>query len=172
MKIKEILFGISIIILILFVVIAGIDTFYPKPLSKDYCLNSDVLSISINSSFDCNQLGGKWTFYEGFSKNGRIGNCDINFYCSEKYQSARGKYLENRFFLGFFIGIILIFLGVFYFNVEFIGAGFMGAGIGIFLLGLDDYWSHSENWSKFFIFSIGFIFIIFCAYRFNKKSVK
>ena len=92
MDIKNIVLGVAIIILTIFVVVYGINTFYTKPQYEDFCDEFKSRGV-INNQEDCEQTGGKW---DGaiVLKPDQIpeGYCDTDFICREEYNNAREIY--------------------------------------------------------------------------------
>ena len=59
MNLKNVILGIAIIILTIFVTYYGINTFLPKPDYDVYC-TADRYNIYINNSAECVAADGKW----------------------------------------------------------------------------------------------------------------
>lgn len=172
MKIKNVAIGIAIILLTIFVVIYGINTFYSAPEYEDFCGEFKTMEI-INDSTICEEIGGKWEAY-GAPKpvDETEGYCDRDFTCRKEYNSAREKYSKNLFLTTLPLGILIIILGALIFKLESVGAGLMGGGIGIILWGVVGFWRFANNWLKFLLSLIALIILIWLAYYLNKKFKK
>jgi len=57
MNIKNVVIGIAIIILTIFVAVYGINTFYPKPEYNDFCGEMKTREI-ITTQEKCEEIGG------------------------------------------------------------------------------------------------------------------
>lgn len=169
MNIKNLAIGIVIIILTLFVVIYGINTFYEKPEYQDFCGNSPKQVINNESA--CLDAEGKWNPYNTPSSvNERQGYCDTDYYCRENYNNARENYYKHLFLIALPLGIIIILIGLFVFSLEAVGAGLIGGGILTILYGVGGYWQYTGDLLKFILTLIALIVIIWAAYLFNKKG--
>jgi hypothetical protein len=173
MSIKNIIIGIAIIILTIFVSVYGINTFYPSPDYKDYCREFRD-SIPINEK-ECIDVGGKWVSYENVRAvpiEGEKNYCDEDYYCRQEYDKVREKHSRMVFIISIPLGILLIVLGAFLFHLDAVGAGLMGGGVGTFIFGAGGYWEYSDNLLKFIISLIGLGVVIYFAYWFNNKKEK
>jgi len=179
MQIKNIVIGIAIIILTIFVSFYGINTFYPKPDYDDFCGDIKTQEL-IKTKERCEEIGGKWSVYESVRpvlvEEEVEGFCDRDYYCRQDLEDARKIRSRNVFFIALPLGILIIALGAFLFSLESVGVGLMGGGVGTLIYGAGAYWPYSENWIRFVISLVGLIVLIFLAYRFNawfeKKSRK
>ena len=173
MDLKNIVIGIAIIILTIFVSFYGINTFYPKLDYDDFCGEVKTQEI-INSVERCDEIGGKWSVYESVMpvEGGAEGFCDRDFTCRKELKDANKIRSRNVFLIALPLGILIIAFGAFVFGLETVGAGLMGGGVGTLIYGAGAYWSYSENWIRFMISLVGLIVLIWLAYYFNKKIGK
>ena len=173
MNIKNIIMGIAIIILTIFVTFYGINTFYPKPEYESFCGDVETQEI-IETRERCDEIGGKWSVYESVKpvENGAEGFCDRDFYCRQDMDEARKLRSRNVFLIALPLAIIIIVIGTFLFGLEFVGAGLMGGGVGTLIYGAGAYWPYSENWIRFIISLIGLLVLIGFAYWFSKRLEK
>ena len=174
MKIKEIVLGISIIVLTIFVTFYGINTIFPKPDYNDFCPQVQTQEL-IDTQARCIELGGQWTedgYPRPVGEKNITGYCDRDYTCRQEFDSAMKLRSRNVFFIALPIGVAIIALGAFIFGLEAVGAGLMGGGIGTLIYGSGAYWPYSENWIRFLISLIGLVLIIWLAYYFNKRWKK
>ncbi len=173
MDIKNIVIGVAIIILTIFVTFYGINTFYPKPNYDDFCGEIKTQEV-INSLERCEEIGGKWGVYESVRpvEGGAEGFCDRDYYCRQDLEDARKIRSRNVFLIALPLGIMIIVFGAFVFGLETVGAGLMGGGVGTLIYGAGAYWPYSENWIRFAISLLGLMVLIWFAYWFNKKMEK
>jgi len=176
MKLKEIVLGIAIIILTVFVVVYGIQTFYPEQEYSDFCEEFKTAEI-IDTQTRCEETGGKWItsneMYDGerpLPVEKREAWCDRDYTCRQDYEAANKTYSRNIFIIATILGIILIVIGAILFELESVGAGIMGGGIVTLLYGATNYWRYSGNAFRFIISIIGLTAVIYLAYWLNKKK--
>jgi len=173
MSLKNVVIGIAIIILTIFVAVYGINTFYSSPEYEDFCDEIKPVKI-INDSEKCMEIGGKWNVYESLrpAEVDTKGYCDVDFNCREEYDLAREVYSRNLFLITLPLGIIIIVLGTLMFKLEAVGAGLMGGGVGIVLWGVGGFWNFADDWLKFLLSLVGLLILIWLAYYFNRKFGK
>lgn len=191
MKFKNILLGIAIIILTIFVAFYGINTLFPKPQYEDFCESYYEKSVPETERKVCPSvcipaykiIKNQCLYDECSSGCGpnnistfsTIEKCEQEIYefkCSERYESALKERAKKVFFVALPLGILLIVIGAFVFGLEIVGAGLMGGGIGTLIYGSGAYWPYTENWVRFTLSLIGLIILIWLAYYFNKKIGK
>jgi hypothetical protein len=174
MKLREIILGIAVMILTIFVVVYGVSIFYPIVKYNDYC--EEFKSAQIIDTFEeCEKVGGNWIFYEDIKPvEGRDinGFCERNYSCNEEYKEAQEDRSKMIFFIVLPLGILLLILGGFLFGLESVGAGLMGGGIGSILYGAGGYWRYGTDILRFSLSLIGLIAVIYLSYWFNKKFGK
>ena len=172
-SIKNLVFGIAIFFLTMFVGIYGVNTFYEKaPQYDDFC-NQTKVNIYINNSADCVGAGGVWNAYQGTQKpTPAEGYCDLYYKCNQEFTDAEEKYYKKVFLITLPLGIIIIALGALVFGLEFVGAGLMFGGVGIILYGVGGFWRFADDWLKFTLSLIGLIIVIALGYWFAKRTIK
>ncbi len=169
MQIKNIIIGIAILILTMFVTIYGINTFYPKPQYEDFCERGIAQKI-IQTEQECINAKGKWNSYENIkSPEAQTGYCDITFECNQNYDDARDTWTKNVFIIAVPLGIAIIALGAFLISLESVAVGLMGGGIGTLLYGTWGFFWEADDKIRFVISLIGLAVVIALAYYFNKK---
>jgi len=172
MDLKNIVIGIAIIILTIFVAFYGINTIFPSPEYEDFCGEPSREVITVQA--ECEAAGGKWDHtlaarpLEGEIK----GYCDEDFTCRQELDDARETRSKKVFLMALPLGIAIIAFGALVFGLEAVGAGLMGGGVGTLIYGSGAYWPYTENWIRFLISLIGLALIIWLAYYFNKKLDK
>lgn len=171
MKIKSVILTIAIIILTIFVTFYGINTIEPYPEYDNYC--NDSIQKQIYDKDECISAGGKWVQYEtNYPKPEVTGYCDSDYKCREELNQARELRSKNVFLIALPLGILIIILGSFFFDIETAGAGLMGGGVGTLIYGAGSYWQYSENLMRFVISLIGLSAVIWFSYIIEKKGNK
>jgi len=175
MKLRDIILGIAIMILTIFVVVYGISVFYPGVEYSDFCNEFKTAEI-VETQERCEQIGGQWNAYEEEIRCVTTpcpqGYCDRDFTCRENYEDAQETRSRIIFFIALPLGIALLVLGGFVFGLEAVGAGLMGGGIGTILYGAGGYWAYSTDVLRFILSLLSLAAVIYLAYWFNKKSGK
>jgi len=170
MNIRAVILGIAIFILAMFVTTYGVDTFYSEPQYDDFCSNT-LWEVPVMDESTCFENGGKWTDYNNPKalEDSDKGYCEKDFTCRKGYNLAQERYSMNIFLLAIPLGILVLFLGFYFFNLEPVGVGIMGAGVGTLLRGISNYWRYSEDWLRFIISLAGLLIVIFFSYKYSSK---
>ena len=189
LNIKNLIFGIAIMILTIFVSVYGINTFYEKPEYDDFCssVRAPVLekggdqvcpAVCVelyeikNNECSFNECGGGCG-PDGLNSFDTLEQCEIVLNgknCYDLYDDALEKYSKNVFLIAIPLGIIIIAIGASLFSLESVGAGLMLGGVGTLVYGVGGYWRYADNLLKFLISLVGLIAIIVFAYWFNSKK--
>jgi hypothetical protein len=188
MKIKDFIMSIAIIIMTLFVIIYGFNAFYPQPEYSDFC-GDRVFAQPIDEEMICPAVCvemyeikddkcvlntcGSGCGPDGVNTFEIFNHCEIVLSgedCVDLYEEASVKYSRTLFLMIIPLGILIIASGVFLFNLESVGAGLMGGGVGTLIFGAGKYWRYADSWLKFLICFIGLVILILVAYQFDKKS--
>lgn len=173
MQIKNIILGIAITILTIFVAIYGMSVFYPSPDYDDFCEKYEVPKI-IETQNECVDTGGKWTpnNIQRVSDKELSGYCDTTYYCRQDYEDAREVRAKKIFYISVPLGIAILVTGGFLFYLEAVGAGLMGGGVGTIIYGAGNYWEYGDDLFRFIISLLGLIAVIFLTYWLNNKLGK
>jgi len=170
MSIKNLVFGIAIFLLTMFVGIYGINTFYSSgPNYEDFCPGY------MGNESSCALVGGDWASSGTDINNGKpvpVGNyCDYDYTkCQKDYDTADEKYWKTTFLIALPLGIFIIVIGAMVFGLEFVGGGLMFGGVGIIIYGVGGFWRFAQDWLKFTLSLIGLVIIISVGYWFNKRK--
>jgi len=173
MKIKNLILGIVIAILLVLTVGYGINTFYERPDYEDFCPR--VYDIYNQSS--CEVAGGTWidevdNVKAPVEERMLINRCQEPTGCYDEYDVASEKYSRNLFLIALPLGIIIVVVGAAVFGLEFIGAGLMGGGVLTILYGVINYWQYSDDLLKFILSLVGLVIVIWFGYWLNKRAKK
>ncbi|MEX0932767.1 MAG: hypothetical protein WDZ77_01565 [Candidatus Pacearchaeota archaeon] len=170
--IKNVVFGIAIMILTISVGVYGINLVFDSPEYSNFCGEFRTQEI-IETQTQCESIGGKWTSYEIKCITDEPcpqGYCDRDYQCRQDYEEAQENYYRNVFFVVVPLGVVLIGLGAFIFGLESVGAGLMGGGVGLILFGVGGFWRFAGDWIKFTLSLLGLAAVIVTAYWFNLKN--
>jgi len=199
-NIKNIVLGIAIIILTIFVSVYGISTFVSKPDYNDFC--SDVrypqqISEEDNTKIcpavcvpmyeikevrcvtePCNPVCefnecGSGCGPDGINSFNTLDQCELTLTgknCYDEYDDAMKKYSKTVFIIAIPLGVLIIFLGAFFFSLDAVGAGLMGGGVGTLIYGAGGYWRYASDWLRFLLSLVGLVALIWIAYWFNKRA--
>ncbi len=172
---KNLIFGIAIFVMTIFVGVYGISTLYGEsPKYGDYCPEN-----LINDSV-CVSEGGKWINNTQLvaDTRGNVkpvpvegGYCQYDYTpCQKELENAEEKYFKKVFLTALPLGIAIIFAGAMIFGLEVVGAGLMAGGVGLMVYGTGSYWRFTDDWLKFVISLTGLVALISVAYWFNKNN--
>lgn len=130
MKIKDVVLGIAIIILTIFVAYYGINTIFPKPNYEDFCKNTYVQKV-VETTQECESMNGTWIVQniECIKAPCPQGYCDLYSKCSKEFNDVDRERSKKVFFIALPLGILIICVGAFFFGLEAVGAGLMGGGL-------------------------------------------
>ena len=173
MQIKNIVLGIAIIILTIFVVVYGTNLIFERPEYTDFCGDFRIAQV-IETQAQCEAVRGQWTPQDikCITTPCPQGYCDVDFTCRQEYEDAQENYYKKLFLFTLPLGILIIVIGAFVFGLEAVGAGLMGGGVGTILYGVWGYWRYSADLMKFLLSLVGLAILIGVAYWFNKKYDK
>jgi len=172
MSLKNIILGIAIVILTIFVTVNGIGIFYPNMDYSDFCGDVRTQEL-IQTQERCEEIGGKWEVYESVKPvEGVEGFCDRDFTCRQDYEDAQELRAKKVFYVALPLGILILVIGGFLFHLEAVGAGLMGGGVGTMVYGAGSYWMYGDSLFRFIMSLLGLAAVIFLAYWFNKKFGK
>ena len=191
MGIKNIILGIAIIILTVFVTVYGISTIFPEPEYDDYCTSTYTSTKPYPDGSICpavcvpayeivrnvcvyNECGSGCGPDEANTFS-NLSNCEqavYDFKCYERYEDVAKERAKKVFFLALPIGIAIVAVGAFFFGLEAVGAGLMGGGVGTLIYGSGAYWPYTDNWVRFILSLLGLILLIWLAYFLNKRMQK
>ena len=171
-SIKNIIFGLAILVLTMFVGVYGISTLYGEsPMYDDYC-PTNLINQSV-----CQAEGGAWVDNSRLAQDngGNVkpvavegGYCQYDYTpCQDDFEAAQKVYYKKVFLTSLPLGILLIFLGAGVFGLESVGAGLMIGGVGLMVYGTGAYWRFTDDWMKFVLSLVGLILLIVFAYWFN-----
>ena len=169
---KNLILGIAIFILTMFVGIYGINTFYGKaPQYNDYCP-----MVTPQTQAECIKANGTWIDYseeaippEKKPVTAPTGYCDTYTYCQKQLENAEKPYYKGIFIIAIPLGIIIIALGLLIFHLEAVGLGLMAGGVGIIIYGAGSYWRFADDLYKFVLSLLGLVIVILLAYYFNQR---
>jgi len=198
LNIKNLVFGIAILILTMFVAIYGINTFYPSPDYNDFCSDARVPALEKGGDLVCPAVCvpmyeikevqcvtepcdpvcelnscGSGCGPDGLNSFDTLEQCEIAVSgknCYDLYDDAREVYSRKVFMLAIPIGILIIAAGAYLFSLEAVGAGLMAGGAGTLVYGAGGYWEYADNWLKFVLSLVGLVALIGFAYWFNQEK--
>lgn len=191
-NIKNLVFGIAIFILTMFVAIYGINTFYSEPEYSDYCSENRLFPVLDKNDtrvcpavckemYEINEDGSECVFNDcgsgcgpdGVNSFDTLQQCEIVLSgkkCYDLFDDAQEEYSRNVFLIAVPLGILIIALGAYFFSLEAVGVGLMAGGAGTLVYGSGRYWRYADEWVKFSVSLAGLIALIWFAYWFNKKD--
>jgi len=157
-KIKPILFGIVIAIVLSSFILYSIETFYPSPKYDDYCGEQRRL-VSPERTEDmtqeiCEQEGGVW----------KDVYCDYYSECQEEYNQLSDNYRRTIFFITLGIGLILVISGVFLSALN-LSLGALLSGIFLTFYGVVISWTNLSNLIRTITLGIVLAILVWLGYK-------
>lgn len=189
-SIKNIVFGIAIIVLTMFVTVYGINTFYSEPEYSDFCSEGRpfpklvdgedricpavcVQMYEIKNSACVFNSCGSGCGPDSINSFDTLAQCEIvssGKNCYKLLDEANKVYSRNVFLIALPLGILIIVLGAYLFSLEAVGVGLMAGGAGTLIYGSGGYWRYADNWLKFVLSLVGLVALIIFAYWFNSSD--
>jgi len=163
MNVKNLVLGLGIFIIFLFVLNYGIKTFYSEPKWEDYCGEVKAIPLEKNINLTqqmCEDQGGEWTQEY----------CDYYSECQKEYNLKKDSFNMKFFIISLIVGIITIIVGYGILSVEPVGSALIASGIGGIVEGTFMNWEGLSDFIKFILLLLVLIFLIYLAIRTNKKK--
>jgi len=181
MGMKNVVLGIGIFIVFMFLLHNGIRAFYDAPQYEKFCNNSmyDVYKsplVYVNCSYpvalqiqeqQCSASGGFPVY--NYSEQGcqvAVKYCNT---CNNDYNDAMKAYNKIVFVIALIIGIIVLLVGFFILSIEPVGSSLMASGIGAIVYGTISNWENLGNIGRFLLLLLAFVILIWIALRINVK---
>jgi hypothetical protein len=167
MKVKEIAITVAVAVLFSALILVAVDAFYSMPEYSSYCDNSirplttRCLTDTTKEEMDCYDSGGTPTYT--YNESG----CQVYESCSQcnnNYNSAVDSYRFNLFLILGIIGLAAIIFGVYY-NIEFIGSGFMFSGIFLLLYATAQGFSTFTKYVRVFVVLLELCIVLWIAFK-------
>ncbi len=157
---KAVILSIAIALISVFFFAYAIQSVYPAPEYDDYCDRDNY--VKINSSAECEAIGGKWTDYDLDDKVN--GYCDRDFTCRQEFKEESDIYERNVFFANLIIGIGIFVIG-FFLAIEAVSSGLMGGGVIMTVYGTIRYWGSLSDIWRTLILGISLVILIWLGYK-------
>lgn len=196
-KIKIVILGIGIAIVLAFVIGFGVDTFYKSPEYEDYCDEVKRLQV-VNTKEACEAKDGEWTEFEEVKAiplrqnelictkisedkeevnlncrtregfEGPTGSCDLFSKCNKEFQEAEKPYAKNSFIIIIVLGLIAVIVGS-YLKLTSVSSGIMGGGVLVMIYAAMRFWRNLDEYLRFAVLVITLIILIWIGYKKFKK---
>ena len=171
MTLKENAITVAIAILFTVFILVTIDAFYPRPQYDDFCGERPMIPKLPVDKADCNYertaveeecyaQGGdpRYIYTTGCQE---FSECD---YCRKEYDDAQKDYSNLIFLIIAPLGALAIIFGVYY-KIEFLGSGFMFAGIMLMFYGTVQNFGELNRFTRAFVVLIELLLVLFIAYK-------
>ena len=190
-NVKNIVLGIGILIVFMFLLHNGIRAFYKSaPVYDDFCnqgnqgrysypYETKPLPVGQSCTFSqelrneeqaCyNQKGQPIYEYDNYDCQTSVIECD---FCQNLYDKARNDYNKIVFIIALIVGIITLLVGYSILSVEPVGSALMASGIGSIIYGTITNWENLGNLGRFLLLFIALILLIWIALRLNSPKKK
>lgn len=149
MKIKEVLIGLIIGIVLLMFLVFGAKLIYETPNYDDYCNYSWI-----------------------YEKNDTILQNQLYQECNSKFEIANENYSKNLFILSIIVGVLIIVGSVVFININSISGGLMLGSLMYLIYGTGSYWRYMNDWIRFVILGVALGILIYIGYWLNRRKNK
>jgi hypothetical protein len=185
MNVKNLVLGIGIFIVFMFLLHNGIRAFYePAPMYEDFCNSSrysyPIVSKTLPSEQACTfsaelreaeqscyaQTGQPVYEYDEYGCQISIKECD---FCQREYDNAKQEHNKVVFVIALIVGIIILLTGYSILYIEPVGSALMASGIGSIIYGTISNWENLGNLGRFLLLFLAFVLLIWIAYRLNTQ---
>ncbi len=191
MNVKNLVLGIGIFIVFMFLLHNGVRAFYEPPAYEDFA-SCDRAGYTTNGGYyypyperfdtstnctvpgaireqeqQCSVQGGM-VLYD-YSEAGCISGVKECNFCQFEYNEAYKKYNRNVFVIALIIGIIVLIVGYTILSVEPVGSSLMASGIGAIVYGTIVNWENLGNLGRFLLLLLALVLLVWIALRINKR---
>jgi len=188
-NVKNLVLGIGIFVVFMFLLHNGIRAFYDSPEYNDFCTlgriqgyypDKPIPAAYQNNCTYSNQIreaeqqcfaGEGQPIYE-YDDNG----CTISVkecnYCNKEFNDAMKEYNKNVFVIALVAGIIILLVGYFVLSIEPVGSALMASGIGAIIYGTIANWENLGNLGRFLLLLLAFVLLVWIALRLNRPGKK
>lgn len=185
MNVKNLVLGIGIFIVFMFLLHNGIRAFYDSPKYEDFCKpgvfqgyypEKSIPAYPTNCTYSvqlrtqeqtCYDQKGQ-PIYEYDNSGCMIGVKECN-YCNKYFDDARNSYNKTVFVIALIVGIVVLLTGYLILSVEPVGSSLMASGIGAIIYGTIGNWENLGNIGRFLLLLIALVLLIWIALRLNKN---
>lgn len=189
MNVKNLVLGVGIFIVFLFVLHFGIESFYPSPQYNSYCSgapesfypSSYPVKIGIGGT-NCSVSPTTREYDQCSAQGGMLiaaaydaQDCPASFscnLCAVHYTEADRAHSRVVFVIALIVGIIALIVGYGVLSVEPVGSALMASGVGAFVYGTLNNWSNLTNIWKFLLLLVALILLVWFALRLNSQKKK
>ncbi len=185
-NIKNLVLGIGIFIVFMFLLHNGIRAFYEYPEYNDFCTlgrlqgyypDKAIPAIAQNCTFpkelrdaeqQCYAGEGQPIYeYDEYGCTISVKECD---YCQKEYNDTMKTYNKNVFVVALIAGILILLTGYLILSVEPVGSALMASGIGAIIYGTIVNWENLGNLGRFLLLLLAFVLLVWIALRLNRKE--
>ena len=185
---KNIVLGIGIFIVFMFLLHNGIRAFYDSPEYEDFCdpgrvqgyyPYKSIPAYPNNCSYSAQLREAEQQCYAGlgqpiyeYDNSGctiSVKECD---YCNKEFTDAMEIYNKNVFIIALIAGVIVLLTGYLVLSIEPVGSALMASGIGAIVYGTLANWENLGNFGRFLLLLFALVLLIWIALRLNRQDKK
>ncbi len=155
MKVKEVLLGVIIGVVLLMFLVFGTKLIYEKPQYEDYC-DSGNRYLTLDKLND-SQVQAQNEFFRA---------------CQDNYDEANERYSKKMFVLSLILGIAIIVLSTIFIDLMTVSGGLMFGSLMFIIYGTGSYWRYMNDWTRFAILGVCLAALIYVGYWLNRKGDK
>lgn len=177
-KLKKVILGTAIAILLAFFWGHATSTFYKEPEIEDFCKGIDsVIIVESCKDYEYEPIKSRKVIpipekkycncYE-INKNKTIECTATNpeyDKCSNQYDEAREKHARHSFTILVILGLLSIIIGGLFLKKEAVGSGIMGGGVLTIIYASLRYWDSIQDYARLAILGIALVVLIWVGYK-------
>ncbi|MBW2989110.1 hypothetical protein KY358_02195 [Candidatus Woesearchaeota archaeon] len=181
-KMKKVILGIAIAILLAFFLGHATSTFYKEPEIEDFCRGIDsVIRVESCDDYDYEPVESRRPYpipeklfcsCQEIDKEGTVKCTATNpeyDKCSNQYTDYMEKHNKNSFMILVVLGLISIITGGIFLKKEAVGSGIMGGGVLTIIYAAMRYWDSIQDYARVIILGIALGILVWIGYKKIRK---
>lgn len=177
-KLKKVILGIAIAILLSFFWGHATSTFYKEPEMEDFCKDiKSIITVESCDDYDYEPIESrraypipekKFCSCNEIDKEGTMECTATNpeyDKCSNQYQDARETHGKYSFTILMILGLLSIIIGGIFLKKEAVGSGIMGGGVLTIIYASMRYWDSIQDYARLAVLGIALAVLIWVGYK-------
>ncbi len=176
-KLKKIILGIAIALVLVFFWGYSVNTFYEGPDHDDFCKDISY-RVEVDSCEDYEVVSGEFErpipvegkecYCREVDKEGNK-KCEATnpeyTKCSEGYRDVRETHGRISFIVLVILGLASILVGGLALKVEAVASGMMGGGVLTLLYAAMRFWGSIQDYGRLFVLGVALVVLVWIGYK-------
>ena len=151
-----------------------IKAIYPEPQFANYC-KSEAVNIQPTTKNECVNVGGQWNEntstvqstspVTAAQKVESTSSCDLQFTCRQNFTAATNLYQRNVFIVLIVLGILSIFLGLYFSSITVVSFGLSLGGVLSLIIGSMRYWSAMQDYLRVAVLGLALVMLVWLGVK-------